>query len=144
MPTLLYQFFLNGVAVGPASSSNTLTLLSSAQNGSYTVVQSTPQGCQSAPSAATTVAVLGARHAAGSLALRVAPNPTADGHLAVRLEGATNTAPLVVLNALGQVVQTGTASATAAQVDLSGVASGVYVLRVTTPQGVLTERIVRQ
>ena len=144
VPTLQYQFFLNGVAVGPASSSNTLTLLSSAQNGSYTVVQSTPQGCQSAPSAATTVAVLGARHAAGSLALRVAPNPTADGHLAVRLEGATKAAPLVVLNALGQVVQTGTASATAAQVDLSGVASGVYVLRVTTPQGVLTERIVRQ
>ena len=142
--SVTYQFYRNGVAVGAATAAGTLTLTGNNQSGQYTVVAISAAGCQSAPSTAVTATVTGTRNTAGGLALLVAPNPTADGHLNVRVAGLTTASPLVVLNALGQVVQTGTAGATSAEVDLSGVAAGVYVLRVTTPQGVLTQRIVRQ
>ena len=144
LPNVTYQFYRNGTAVGTPNSTGSLTLTGNNQSGSYTVVAITAAGCQSAPSAAVSVTVTSARSTVGGLSLLVAPNPTADGLVRVKLSGASAGAPLTVLNALGQVVRTGAVGATATAVDLSDVAAGVYVLRVTTPQGVLTHRLVRQ
>ena len=72
------------------------------------------------------------------------PNPTADGALTVELLGYRQPVTLTLLNALGQSVRTRVvAVATAApQLELHGLAPGVYVLRAVTPGGTDTRRVV--
>ena len=63
----------------------------------------------------------------------------------MELRGArADAAPLRVLNALGQVVCATTLAVGTSTLDLSALAAGVYTLRGQTPQGVLTQRVVRQ
>jgi hypothetical protein len=133
-------------AVGAPSTTGTLLLNAGAQSGSYTVVAISSAGCSSIPSAAVTATVLGVHTASlNGVSLRVFPNPTADGQLSVELSGINAKASqLTVLNALGQVVHSGTVPAGTAQLKLGQLASGVYTFRVQTEQGVLTQRVVRQ
>ena len=71
------------------------------------------------------------------------PNPTADGALTVELLGYRQPVTLTLLNALGQPVRTRVVAATAApQLELHGLAPGVYVLRAVTPGGTDTRRVV--
>ncbi|MBF9143256.1 T9SS type A sorting domain-containing protein [Hymenobacter properus] len=146
-----YQFYRSTgggapVAVGTPTATGTLQLTAGAQSGSYTVVAISSAGCSSIPSAAVTATVLGTGTATlAGVSLRVFPNPTADGQLSVELSGINAKASqLTVLNALGQVVHTGTVAAGTAQLQLSQLAAGVYTFRVLTAQGVLTQRVVRQ
>ncbi len=140
-----YQFFLNGTAVGAASTTNTLLVTSSAQYGTYTVVV-TSGGCTSAPSAPVAVANTPTRTATlNGVSLLVYPNPTPDGRLTLELTGPqAKAAQLEVLNALGQTAQRRALAPGAAQLSLAGLAPGVYTLRVHTEQGVLTQRVVRE
>jgi hypothetical protein len=141
---VLYQFFVNGVAVGPPSASFSVTLPNVPVNGTYTVVLVVPGGCSSAPSTPAVVTATAVASLNG-VSLRVYPNPTADGQLSVELSGVNAKASrLTVLNALGQVVHTGTVSAGTAALKLAQLASGVYTFRVQTEQGVLTQRVVRE
>ena len=141
-----FQFFRNGVAVGPPGGSSTLLLTTGTQNGAYTVVLATPQGCASAPSAPVTVTVTGTQTATlNGVSLLLYPNPTPDGRLTLELRGArAAAAPLRVLNALGQVVRTTTLAVGTSTLDLSALVAGVYTVRVQTPQGVLTQRVMRE
>jgi hypothetical protein len=139
-----YQFFVNGVAVAPAGSSFSVTVPTVPASARYTVVLSVPGGCASAPSTAVLVTGTAVANLDG-VSLRVFPNPTADGQLSVELSGINaRTSQLTVLNALGQVVHTGTVAAGTAQLKLGQLAAGVYTFRVQTAQGVLTQRVVRQ
>ncbi len=140
-----YQFYLNGTAVGTASTTNTLLLQSGTLNGSYTVVV-TSGGCASAPSNAVAVTVTGTRPASlGGVSLLVYPNPTPDGRLTLELTGPqAKASQLEVLNALGQVVLGRTLAPGTAPLSLAGLAPGVYTLRAHTEQGVLTQRVVRE
>jgi hypothetical protein len=139
-----YQFFVNGQPVGPASSTFTVTVPNVPVNGSYTVVLVVPNGCSSAPSTPVLVTATAVASLNG-VRLRVYPNPTADGQLSVELSGVkAGASPLTVLNALGQVVHTGTVAPGTAALSLGNLAAGVYTLRVQTSQGVLTQRVVRQ
>jgi hypothetical protein len=139
-----YQFFVNGVAVGPAGSSFTTTVPNVPVNGSYTVVLVVPNGCSSAPSTPVLVTATAVASLNG-VSLRVYPNPTADGQLFMELSGVKASASqLTVLNSLGQVVHTGTVAPGTAALSLGNLAAGVYTLRVQTSQGVLTQRVVRQ
>lgn len=76
--------------------------------------------------------------------LSVYPNPTADGALTVELLGYRQPVTLTLLNALGQSVRTRVVAATAAapQLELHGLAPGVYVLRAVTLGGTDTRRVV--
>ncbi|WP_317164797.1 DUF4082 domain-containing protein [Hymenobacter ginkgonis] len=76
--------------------------------------------------------------AAGPPQLFAYPNPTHNA-LRVLLVGPTATAPLQVLNALGQVVytQAAPASGTEALIDVGGLASGLYIVRC----GTLSQRL---
>jgi hypothetical protein len=141
---VLYQFFVGGVAVGPASAAFSVSVPNVPVNGSYTVVLVVPNGCSSAPS--TPVLVTGAAVASlNGVSLRVYPNPTVDGSLSLELSGAkAKASQLTVLNALGQVVYAGTVSAGTASLKLPHLAAGVYTFRVQTSEGVLTQRVVRQ
>jgi hypothetical protein len=141
---VLYQFFVNGVAVGPASSNFSVTVPNVPASASYTVVLSVAGGCASAPSTAVVVTATAVASLNG-VSLRVYPNPTADGQLTLELSGVNAKASqLTVLNALGQVVHTGAVAAGTAALDLHKLAAGVYTFRVQTAGGVLTQRVVRQ
>lgn len=139
-----YQFFVGGQPVGPAGANFTVTVPNVPVNGSYTVVLVVPGGCSSAPSTPVLVTATAVASLHG-VSLRVYPNPTPDGQLIIELNGAkAGAAQLTVLNALGQVVHTGTVAPGTAALSLGNVASGVYTFRVQTSQGVLTQRVVRQ
>jgi hypothetical protein len=110
------------------------------------VTTTNANGCVSLPSAALVV-TSSVKPLAGT-SLSVYPNPTHDGRLTVELTGYRNASELTVLNALGQVVFSASVPAstgTAAQaLDLTQLASGVYVLRVKTESGLDTRRVVKQ
>ncbi|RZK15263.1 MAG: T9SS type A sorting domain-containing protein, partial [Hymenobacter sp.] len=140
-----YQFYRGGVAVGTPSTTNTLTLQSGAPNGSYTVAIISG-GCASAQSAAVAVTITGTRTATlNGVSLLVYPNPTPDGRLTLELTGPqAKASALTVVNSLGQVVYARTIAPGTATLSLTHLAAGVYNLRVQTPDGVLTQRIVRE
>jgi hypothetical protein len=141
---VLYQFFVNGVAVGPPGSAFSTTVPSVPVNGSYTVVLSVAGGCSSLPSTPALVTGTAVASLPG-VSLRVYPTPTADGQLLLEFSGSkAQAAQLMVLNALGQVVHTGPVAVGTAALNLNKLASGVYVFRVLTSEGVLTQRVVRQ
>ncbi len=91
----------------------------------------------------TATSVLATRPAAAATALLVHPNPSADGHLTLRLpSGAAAQATLV--NALGQAVRGWTLAAggQAQAVSTQGLAAGVYTLRVQANGEWLTRKVV--
>jgi hypothetical protein len=139
-----YQFFVNNVAVGPASGSFSVTVPTVPVNGSYTVVLSVPGGCSSAPSTPVLVTAVAVASRNG-VSLRIYPNPTATGELTLELSGVNaKTSQLTVLNALGQVVYTDKVSAGTAALHLPNLAAGLYIFQVKTAEGVLTQRVVRE
>ena len=93
---------------------------------------------------ATSVTITGTR-AAGAAALAVFPNPSATGQLTLRLaQPAAGSAAL--LNGLGQVVRQQSLTATAAEQTLptTGLAAGLYTLRVQLGSEVITRKVVLQ
>ena len=142
VPGATYQFYLNGVAIAGATNAT----YTATQNGSYTVVvTNTTTGCASLPSAPVTVTVTATRTGLAGVELTVFPNPTT-GRLTVALSGRHSRVALAVYNALGQEMLTGTlaAGAATAELDMTTLATGVYVLKVTSTEGSVTHRVVRQ
>jgi hypothetical protein len=74
-------------------------------------------------------------------ALAIVPNP-AHGRTTVQLPPGTGPATLTVLNALGRSVRTQTAIGTKAELDLSGLAPGLYAVRLQAGQAIATRRLV--
>lgn len=139
-----YQWYLNGVAIAGATSP-TYTANGATAPGTYTVrFNSTATGCQSAASTPLTVTATLPTLAGSSLQLF--PNPTTTGLLTLQLNGYTKAVQLTVLDALGRVVlkQKVAAGQVQTQLDLSGTATGVYLLRATTEGGTEVRRIVRE
>jgi hypothetical protein len=140
------QFYLSGVAIAGATGQTYVVNGAPTQLGAYTVVVTSATGCVSAPSAPLVV-TSGAKPLAGT-SLRVYPNPSRDGRFILELTGYRQVSDLTVLNALGQVVLEaslpGAAGTTAQPVNLSALASGLYVLRVKTAGGVDTRRVVKE
>ena len=141
-----YQWYLNGGAITGATSP-TYTANGTASPGSYTVrFISTATGCQSAASAQ--LMVTGTKTGIAGASLKLYPNPTPSGPVTLELTGYRSTTQLTVLDALGRVVtqqqlpaNAGTATHT---LDLTGAATGVYLLRLRNADGVETRRLVRE
>ncbi|GAB3837440.1 T9SS type A sorting domain-containing protein [Hymenobacter jeollabukensis] len=93
-------------------------------------------------------AVTAARDAQRSPELAAFPNPSPDGifTLDARRDAALLRAPFTVTDALGRtVLRQGSSTSTAPRrIDLSGQPAGVYVLRLSGPQGAVTRRLVVQ
>ncbi len=139
------QFYLNGTAIAGATG-QTYVVNSGTRNGSYTVVVTSTGGCASASSAPVSVTVTATASAQSAATVRLYPNPTPDGQLSVELSGYRKAATLSVVNTLGQVVRQLPAQAGngTTQVDLSELANGVYLLRVSAPdQGLQTLRFAK-
>uniref|UniRef100_UPI00191D4DCE T9SS type A sorting domain-containing protein n=1 Tax=Hymenobacter rubidus TaxID=1441626 RepID=UPI00191D4DCE len=140
-----YQWYLGGTTPIPGATGQTYTANGATAPGSYTVrFTNTATGCQSAASAPATVTA-SAKPLAGA-SLRLFPNPTTDGKLTLQLSGYTNAVQLTVFDALGRVVLTKQVAAgqTETQLDLSGQATGVYLMRATSNGGTDIRRIVRE
>jgi hypothetical protein len=140
------QWYLNGVAISGATGSS----FTPTTSGSYTVMSSVGSGpavCSSPMSAP--LVVTSARQALPGSSLRIAPNPTLDGHLTVHLMGYRQATTLDLFDAVGRLVHSATIAApnaqgTAQALDLSALPTGVYALRVSTAGGVDVCRVVRQ
>jgi hypothetical protein len=140
------QFYFNGTAIAGATGQTYVVNGSATTYGSYTVVVTNSFGCSSAASVATVVTTTRAGIAGASLL--VYPNPTPTGQVTLELSGFRSATQLAVIDALGRVVRTEALPATAGvvthQLNLSGMASGVYMLRLTNADGVETRRLVRE
>ncbi|MBO2008303.1 beta strand repeat-containing protein [Hymenobacter negativus] len=138
------QWYLNGVAVVGATGA-TYAVATTAQQGLYTVVVTSAAGCVSPTSAGVQVVVTASTQTTALLDLHLYPNP-AHGTATVQLpavSGAT-TATLTVLDALGRVAQTRLvalpANGTRIELNLAGLASGVYALHVKAGSASTTKR----
>lgn len=124
-----YQWFFGGSAIAGATDS----IYQPVQNGAHTVVVTDSNGCE----ASTTVDGIVGRWEASLLGyLEIYPNPNA-GQFSLALELASGRdLEIRVLNLLGQVLHTEQAKASAGrwtyEMDLHGLAEGVYMLEVRT------------
>ncbi|MCI1188150.1 T9SS type A sorting domain-containing protein [Hymenobacter sp. DH14] len=141
-----YQWYLNGGIIAGATS-QTYTANGAVAPGNYTVrFISTATGCQSAPS--TVLVVTATNQALAGSSLRLFPNPTPSGQVTLELTGYRSATQLTVLDALGRVVTQQLLPANAGTathaLDLTGAATGVYLLRLSNADGVETHRLVRE
>ena len=140
------QWYLNGVAIAGATGQTYVVNGLPAQYGSYTVVVTNTNGCASLPS--TVLVITTAKNGIAGASLQVYPNPTPTGRVTLELTGYRLATQLTVLDALGRVLisellpaNAGTATRV---LDLTGAATGVYLLRLRTTDGVETRRLVRE
>jgi hypothetical protein len=140
------QFYFNGNLIAGATGQSYVVNGSPTTYGPYTVVVTNSFGCSSPASVATVVTTTRAGIAGASLL--VYPNPTPTGQVTLELSGFRSATQLAILDALGRVVRAETLPATTGVVthalDLSGMAPGVYLLRLTNADGVETRRLVRE
>ncbi|GAB2858093.1 hypothetical protein GCM10027044_17630 [Hymenobacter ruber] len=140
------QWYLSGNIITGATGQTYVVNGLPAQFGSYTVVVTNANGCTSLPS--TPLVITAARNSIAGASLQVYPNPTPMGQMTLELTGYRLATQLTVLDALGRVVisellpaNAGTATRT---LDLKGVTTGVYLLRLRNADGVETRRLVRE
>ncbi|GAB3859724.1 hypothetical protein GCM10028822_36720 [Hymenobacter terrigena] len=140
------QWYLNGNIITGATGQTYVVNGLPAQYGSYTVTTTNANGCVSLPS--TPLVITAARNSIAGASLQVYPNPTPTGQMTLELTGYRLVTQLTVLDALGRVLisellpaNAGTATRT---LDLTGVATGVYLLRLRNADGVETRRLVRE
>ncbi len=141
------QFYLGGNIITGATGQTYVITGLPAQLGSYTVTTTNPTtGCVSLPS--NVLLVTAAKAAIAGTSLKVYPNPTPTGRVTLELGGFRLATQLTVLDALGRVVSSATLPANSGTaihtLDLSGVATGVYLLRLSNADGVESRRLVRE
>ena len=140
-----YQWYLNGTLI-PGAVGATLAVTTALQSGTYTAVANSGAGCASSSSAGQAVTVTGTAAALPTQLVQLAPNPT-EGRAALLLtQPLTAAAPLLIFDATGrQVLETTVpAGATRHELDLTALPVGVYAVRLLTPEGTVTRRLVRQ
>ncbi|MDO7848313.1 pectinesterase family protein [Hymenobacter sp. M29] len=136
-----YRFALNNALGTTLTAGQTLTVrlyfaCASSSSGRYALLKDVVLKGQATTVTATRVALHG-------MALSVYPNPSA-GQTTIELLGSSKPATLTVLNALGQVVHTQAVAAGAAQLNTTKLAPGVYLVRVSTADGTLSQQLVRE
>ncbi len=137
------QWFRDGSPI-PGATDPTYLVATSAQNGRYAVL-AIANDCTSGLSAEQTVIITGLpTDVAARVGLTLAPNPTSDGYLTVRLNAAAQPQPLTVVDALGRVVFRATLApgATTHSLNLRALPTGVYGVQVLTPTGIAARRLV--
>jgi hypothetical protein len=144
-PTGNQWYFNTGLI--PGATAPTYVVASAAQNGVYTLVVTSAAGCASAVSAPQTVVLTATASAALAATVQLYPNPahTTCTVQIPALAGAT-AVQLTLLNALGQKIQQQhlalPATGTHAELDLRGVASGVYLVQLQAGATTLTKRLI--
>jgi hypothetical protein len=133
------QWYRNGVLLAGATGQ----AYTPANSATYTVVVTAANGCVSSASAGLPY-VLATASAALAAQVQVYPNPTR-GDVTLTLPRATNprTVQVQVFNALGQLVPArAVVASTGIQLSLTGLATGVYAVRVQLGDDTLVKRVV--
>lgn len=134
-----YQWYLNGEPI--ADSDQQQIPLQGA--GSYTVEVTDNNGCTSVsdPYEVTLVGIT----ESGADALRLWPNPFNDV-VNLELDGITGNYVIEVFAADGRLINSvdGSSGSSLQQIDMSGVADGVYLVRMMTNQSVKEYRLIKQ
>ncbi|WP_426058822.1 pectinesterase family protein [Hymenobacter sp. B1770] len=139
-----YRFALNNASGVTLATGQTLTIrlyfaCNSSSAGRYALLKDVVLKGENLSTVTST------RAAKNGSSLQLYPNP-AGSQVSVALTGYQKAATLTLFNALGQVVHTQavSGSATPVQLDLSKLAGGVYLLRVSNSDVTLTQRLVRE
>ncbi|WP_201987630.1 pectinesterase family protein [Hymenobacter rubidus] len=136
-----YRFALNNASGVTVNGGQTLTVrlyysCNSSSAGRYAELKDVVMKGQAGIVTAT-------RSTQNGVSLSVYPNPAA-GNATMELTGFQQPATLTVLNALGQVVHQQAVGLATTPLDLSSLAKGVYLLRVSNADATLTQRLVRE
>lgn len=86
---------------------------------------------------------LGVNDVAFAETVSLYPNPTSD-IVNLSIDGAVSNAEVTLFSAIGQTVLSKTISSQETTLDISDINTGIYVLRITTDNGVATKRIIKQ
>jgi len=132
------QWFLDGEALAGDGAN----CIEAVEAGSYTVVVTDAAGCVSASSAPVQVISTGLSAAADDAVIRLHPNPARHQ---VRLERASSTSALVTfVDPHGRRVHEQRITGMTATLDVSTLATGVYLLRVSDGSGSHVVRLVKE
>ncbi|MBS1940629.1 MAG: T9SS type A sorting domain-containing protein, partial [Bacteroidetes bacterium] len=130
-----FQWYRNGELLA-----DTTACIAALEEGSYTVVVTDGFGCVSNTSAPVQVIHTGIAVPAENRSFRLVPNPASG---VVRVERAEGTAAwLTVLDVQGRAVLETQITGPSTMLDVSGLKSGVYVVRVAAPEAVEVGRLV--
>lgn len=141
---LVYQFLLNGTAVGSATAAATYQVTSVSANGQYTVIATNAAGCASAPSAAVAVSFVATATAlATTVGLQLYPNPAPLGAgVTAELRGWVGSATFRLYDVLGRVVLTAPAAQSGpTHLNLTGLGAGIYWLRAQSASQQASQRL---
>lgn len=135
------QWYLNSTAIPGATGQTYVT----AANGAYTVVTTAANGCPSATSATVNVTNTGITQDLAAMQVQVYPNP-ASGIFKVKLTGHQDEAMVTLYSITGKQVLSGKVKAGEADqtYSLKGIASGTYVLKITSEKGVQVSKLIVQ
>ncbi|MCC7503516.1 MAG: T9SS type A sorting domain-containing protein [Flavobacteriales bacterium] len=132
-----YQWLLNDVPL----TGETLSFLEPQQNGDYKVVMTDAYGCSSTSAPITIIST--SIPSTPSNGMRVLPNPISEQALITFEQPLLPRAIVQVMDAQGRVVRTVTSTGTnSLKLERGSLASGVYVLRVATPDLQMSTRFV--
>ncbi|MDO7873367.1 FG-GAP-like repeat-containing protein [Hymenobacter sp. ASUV-10] len=140
------QWYFNGTPI-PGATGATYVVPSAAGNGSYSLSVTSAAGCVSALATPVAVVLTGTNPRAALAALMLAPNP-AHASVTVQLPAlpAGPAASLTLLDALGRTVRSYPVApapgSRSQELPLSGVAAGVYALRLTAGGSTVVRRLV--
>lgn len=132
------QWFLNGSAIPGATAQNYVTTA----NGNYTVTV-TANGCSSAPSTVRNVTNTGIENTLPGMSVEIFPNP-ATGSFNIKLNGYQQDATLALYSLTGQqIFKTSVPSdGKPKNIDTRGLATGTYLLKVTSEKGIQVKRLI--
>jgi len=138
------QWYLDGNLI-PGATGQTYTVTSSTQNGTYTVVVTSAGGCASPASVGVSVVITGMANLRNE-SVQVYPNPAHGSFTVVLPTQAAGQAAVQarLVNAVGQVVleQAIVPAAGPARFNVSGLATGVYLLQMKVDGQLLSRRVV--
>ncbi|MGL4632064.1 MAG: M4 family metallopeptidase, partial [Leadbetterella sp.] len=129
----LYQFYVNGSALGGVTNNATLQ---KSIGGQYTVRSFTTDGCSSASSNAVGTLVLSNNPSYGTV--RISPNPSSD-EIKISLPSGETIENVQLINSLGQPV----VSSTSKNISIKHLSSGSYLARVKTNKNVYTRKVLK-
>ncbi|HYV94319.1 MAG TPA: kelch repeat-containing protein [Chitinophagales bacterium] len=139
-PANSYQWQFNSGDI-PGATNQSYTVL---QTGYYTVVVGDSNGCKN--STTTYVLITGIDDGSGDGNISIYPNPTADGLMVEWLNGfAGDEISISIFNALGQEIFSSQESRSIGkkkEIDLHGIASGVYFIQIKSHNTFLKKKII--
>ncbi len=131
-----YQWFLNGNLISSGGTSQNYTPLA---NGNYTVRVTNSNGCSSLSQPFNYIWVGIAENAADN-SLEIYPNP-ASGQLNIDVAQKSD---IEILNIEGQIINSINVVQNHAIVDVSGIANGLYIVRISNSNGIAQKMFVKE